>query len=262
MSALEFPQVRLVWCLLLNMDSQSGLGPKETGILEEKHPHIPARHVLDKIVLGGSDGAIEAVAMTAALNGASVPFETILLAGLAFAVAGAVSMFSSTYLSRRSELDSLRIDIEREKMEIETEPDEEKAELVELLRKEGYDQAEIDVIMGRLVKNKELWLKEQLARELRLHTEDLATNSLSEPASSGLAFLAFALLAVSPYAFSMPSVSALLLSLVASLVALFVLGSRVFTPRNFRPLTGAESAAVCAIATGLMYTLGILLSKL
>jgi vacuolar iron transporter family protein len=247
---------------LLNMDSQSGLGPEASGILEEKHPHIPARHVLDKIVLGASDGAIEAVAMTTALNGAKVGFGTIVLAGIAFAVAGAVSMFSSTYLSRRSELDFLKIDVEREKMEIETEPEEERAELEQLLKKDGYDQAEVDVIMGRLLKNKELWLREQLARELKLHIEDLSANTYSEPISAGLAFLALAMLAVSPYAAPLGSLPALGVSLGASLVALFILGSRAFIPRNFRLRGGLESALVCAMAAGLMYFVGDLLSKL
>ncbi|HXY56295.1 MAG TPA: VIT1/CCC1 transporter family protein, partial [Nitrososphaerales archaeon] len=64
----------------------------------EKHPHIPARNVLDRIVLGGSDGAIEGLAMTSALNGAGVGLPTIALAGLAFALAGAISMFFSNYL--------------------------------------------------------------------------------------------------------------------------------------------------------------------
>lgn len=74
--------------------------------------------------------------MTAALNGAGVAFRTILIAGFAFALAGGISMFFSSYLSSRSEMDLLRIDVRRERMEIETEPEEEKAELEELLKKE------------------------------------------------------------------------------------------------------------------------------
>ncbi|MGD1055633.1 MAG: VIT1/CCC1 transporter family protein, partial [Nitrososphaerales archaeon] len=164
--------------------------------LQEKHPHIPARRVLDRVVLGGSDGAIEALAMTAALNGAAVSFRTILIAGFAFAVAGGLSMFFSSYLSSRSEMDLLRIDVRRERMEIETEPEEEKTELEELLKKEGFNQKEVDVIMGRLVKDKELWLKTQLIHELRLHMEDLATNQLVRPGSAGIAFFILALVAL------------------------------------------------------------------
>lgn len=231
-------------------------------IQQEKHPHIPARHVMDKIVLGGSDGAIEAVAMTAALNGAGVAAGTILIAGFAFAVAGAVSMFFSSYLSRRSELDSLRIDVAREKMEIETEPDEERAELEQLLAKDGYKKQEVDVIMGRLMKDKELWLREQLARELRLHIEDLESDSVSKPATAGTAFFLLALVAVSPYALSLNHLYSLGVSVGLSLAALFALGSRVFTPAVFRPRGGAESVFIGGMAAALMYVLGILISAL
>ena len=91
----------------------------------EKHPHIPARNVMDRIVLGGSDGAIEGLALTSALNGAGLGNGAIAQAGVAFALAGALSMFFSSYLSRRSELRSLKVDMTRERMEIEREPEDE-----------------------------------------------------------------------------------------------------------------------------------------
>jgi len=229
--------------------------------LQEKHPHIPARRVLDRVVLGGSDGAIEAMAMTAALNGAGVAFHTILIAGFAFAVAGGLSMFFSSYLSASAEMDLLQIDVKRERMEIETEPEEEKAELEELLKKEGYDQREVEVIMGRLVKDKELWLRTQLNHELRLHLEDLATNQLVRPGSASIAFFILALVALSPYGFTSTYLPALLLSVVLSLIALFALASRVFTPSHFNLRAGLGSVAVGGVAAGLLYTVGLIISS-
>ncbi len=229
---------------------------------EEKHPHIPARQLIDRVVLGGSDGAIESVAMTAALNGAGVVFGTLVIAGLAFAVAGALSMFFSNYLSRRAEIESLRIDMEREKMEIETEPEEEKAELEGLLLNEGYNRQEVGVIMSRLVKNKEMWLREQLRRELRLHPEDLDQDSVRRPASAGIAFFLLAMLALLPYEVVTVRTDALAFSVVLSLVALFALSSRVFSPQHFNGKAGAESAAVGAVAAGLLYVIGIVISSL
>jgi vacuolar iron transporter family protein len=217
---------------------------------------------LDRIVLGGSDGAMESVAMTAALNGAGLAFGTILIAGLAFAAAGALSMFFSSYLSSRSELEALRTDVQRERMEIETEPEEEKAELEDLLRKEGYDQEEIDVIMSKLVKNKEMWLREQLSRELRVHMEDLKSGLLGRPSAAGLSFLSLALLVVAPYGILSGHVLALAASVGLSLLALFCLGSRIFLRGHFKPLAGLESAAVGAAAAGLLYGLGLLISTI
>jgi VIT1/CCC1 family predicted Fe2+/Mn2+ transporter len=199
--------------------------------------------------------------MTAALNGAGVAFRTILIAGFAFALAGGLSMFFSSYLSARSEMDLLRIDVKRERMEIETEPEEEKAELEELLKKEGYDQKEVDVIMERLVKDKELWLRTQLIHELRVHMEDLATNQLVRPSSAGIAFFILALIALSPYEFTSGYLPALLLSVVLSLTALFALASRVFTPSHLNLRAGLVSVAVGGFAAGLLYAVGLLISS-
>jgi VIT1/CCC1 family predicted Fe2+/Mn2+ transporter len=212
--------------------------------------------------LGGSDGVIESLAMTAALNGAGVSSKTILVAGVAFAVAGALSMFFSNYLSRKSEMDSARIDMEREKMEIETEPEEERSEMEQLLKKEGYGQREVDVIMGRLIKDKEMWLREQLRHELHLHMEDLATAPIRRAASAGAAFFLLALVALVPYGLGQARVSALLPSTVASLAALFILGSKVFTLRHFSPKSGLESAGIGALAAALLYTFGLFVSVL
>jgi len=242
------------------MDSQYGFRVSKGAVQEEKHPHIPARNILDRIILGGSDGAIEALAMTAALNGAGVGFGTISLAGLAFAVAGALSMFFSSYLSRRSELESLKIDMTRERMEIETEPEEEKSEMEELLKKDGYDEEEVKVILERLAKDKELWLREMMRRELKVNAEEVESDVLRRPLAAGVAFLLFALLAVAPYTTIVARTSALLGSLALSLLALFILGSRAFLPGNFRARAGIESALVGAVAWALLYGVGILFS--
>jgi VIT1/CCC1 family predicted Fe2+/Mn2+ transporter len=244
------------------MDLEYGLETEVNRNEREKHPHIPARRIMDRIVLGGSDGAIEGVAMTAALNGAGVGFGTIVIAGLAFAIAGSASMFVSSYLARKSEKELLQIDIEREKMEIETEPEEERAELEKLLRDDGYRQEEVDVIMGRLVRDKELWLREQLRRELRVHTEDLAADPYAGPASAGLAFLMLALLAVAPYAFLGGTLATLTVSVGLSLAALFVLSSRVFVPKHFDPVVGLESALTGGAAAALLYVAGLLIARI
>lgn len=228
----------------------------------EKHPHIPGRQHIDRVVLGGSDGIIESIATTAALNGAGVDFRTILIAGFAFALAGGLSMFFSNFLSGRSELDSLRIDIERERMEIETEPEEERKELERLLAEEGYEETEIDVIMNRLTKNKEMWLKVQLQHELHLHAEELSSSPARRALPAGVAFFLLAALALLPYLASIGRLTALLASAALALVALLALGSGMFTLRNVNVRAGLESAAIGAGAVCLLYLAGLLVGQL
>ncbi len=170
-------------------------------------------------------------------------------------------MFFSAYLSQRSERESVKIDAAREKMEIETEPEEERSEMVELLKGEGYADEEVDVIMKRLTKDKALWLREMLRRELRINPEDTSSDQLPGAAAAGVSFLLLALLAVSPYVFLAGRVDALTASVTLSLLALFALGSRVFVPRNFRPLAGLESAGVGGLAGAALFLVGLLISS-
>jgi len=206
---------------------------------------------------------IESVAATAGLNGVGADFRTILIAGFAFAVAGALSMFFSSYLSRRSELDSLKIDVEREKMEIETEPDEERRELEELLKKDGFKEREVEVIMSRLQRDKELWLRTQLRHELHLHPEALSSKPLATSTPVGGAFLLFALVPILPYLFPVGHLPALTLSVSVSLVALFVFGATKFLSLRHLSLKGGlESAGVGGIAAAALYLVGKAISTL
>lgn len=175
-------------------------------------------------------------------------------------MAGAVSMFFSYYLSRRSEAESLKIDMARERMEIETEPEEERSEMVALLKREGYAEPEVQVIMERLSKDKDLWLREMLRLELKIDSGAAESSNYTGAAAAGVSFLLLALLALSPYVLAVDRIGALGVSVAVSLAALFALGSRAFVPHNFRPRAGLVSAAIGAFAAILLHSLGLLLS--
>ncbi len=229
----------------------------------ERHPHIRARKMIDRIVLGSSDGVIESIAVTSGLNGAGSDFRTILVVGLAFALAGALSMFFSNYLARKSELDSLKIDIDRERMEIETEPEEERQELEELLRKEGYGQREVDVILNRVRRDKELWLRAQLRHELQLYVDDLRSDPFKTSSAAGGFFFLGAALPLVTYLAPLQHFQALMLSVVVSLTVLFLLGATKFTfLRHFNFKNGAQMVVIGGFAALLLYAMGRILALL
>lgn len=226
----------------------------------ELHSHIRGRRFIDRIVLGGTDGAIEGIALTAALNGAGLIFHTILIAGISFATAGAISMFFSNYLSHEAELESLKVDAEREKLEIETEPEEERRELEELLAKEGYEKAEVDAIMARLATDKDMWLREQLRYELHLDAEALAGGSVTRSAPAGLAFFLVALVPLVPYLSQLGRFAALALSVGSTLVALFLIGSLKLSLQHVNAKAGLKAASIGLLAAVLLYIAGNLIS--
>jgi VIT1/CCC1 family predicted Fe2+/Mn2+ transporter len=228
---------------------------------EEKHPHIRGRKIIDRIVLGGSDGVIESIAATAALNGVGLDFGTIFVAGFAVAIAGAVSMFFSSYLSERSGLDALRKDITRERMEIETEPEEERQELEELLQREGYGRSEIQVILNKLASDKEMWLRAQLRHELHLHTGDLSMSPLNKSIPAGLFFFVGAMIPLLSYIISPTHEIALIMSILTSLLVLFTLGATKFvSTKHMSVKNGLENAAIGGVAAILLYLIGRLIT--
>ena len=229
----------------------------------EKHPHIRARDIIHRIVLGGTDGVIESIAVTAGLNGAGVAFPAIRVAGVAFAFAGAFSMFFSSYISERSEQEALRKDIDRERMEIETEPEEEREELEQLLREEGYKDKEIATIMTRVTSDKELWLRVQLRLELHKNAGDVNVNPLRGAGPAGLLFFLGAALPILPYAFPLVRETALLASLTLALTTLFLLGGTKFTTlKEIDIRAGLEDAAIGGFAAALLYAIGHLINYL
>lgn len=228
----------------------------------EKHPHQTGRKFLERIVLGGSDGIIESVAAVSALNGIKIIANPqIVIAGIAFAIAGSISMFFSNYISRRSEIQNLKEDIKRERFEIETEPEEEKRELTEILKKEGYTQNEVDVIVGRLQQDKEMWLRAQLRHELHLYMDEVKEGTLMHSLSAGLSFLFFSIIPIIPYFFGLTRFYSLIISDILSAFSLFLLGStKLLSFRNFNFRSGIESAFIGMVASFLLYLFGTIIS--
>lgn len=111
----------------------------------QKSPH-EARHKsqrapwLRAAVLGVNDGIVSTSSLMLGVLGASENKEAILVAGVAGLVAGAISMGVGEYVSVSSQKDSEKADIEIERQSIESNPDEELAELALIYEKRGVEK--------------------------------------------------------------------------------------------------------------------------
>ena len=83
-------------------------------------------------VLGANDGTISVASLLIGVAAAGVPQGSILLTGVAGLVAGAMSMAAGEYVSVQSQSDTEEADIEREKKELETDPEHELEELTSI----------------------------------------------------------------------------------------------------------------------------------
>ncbi len=219
-------------------------------------PHdTPAQSVLRPIVFGGNDGLVSNLALVMGVAGATSDGSVIVLAGIAGLLAGAFSMAVGEYISVQSQRELLdrQLVIQRRQM-VET-PEHERAILARAYLERGLTENQADRFVERLFANPDkavdLLIFEEVGMDVR---------SIGSPVSAALgSFLAFtlgALIPLIPYLL-LTGFAAFGTSLLASLVALFVLGIGIslLTGRSplfagVRQLLLGGAAAVVTFAVG------------
>jgi VIT1/CCC1 family predicted Fe2+/Mn2+ transporter len=95
---------------------------------KEDH-YIMRSNWLRAAVLGANDGILSTASVAIGIAAASTTRDPVVLASVAALVAGALSMAAGEYVSVSSQSDLEKSDLEREKMELATMPEEELREL-------------------------------------------------------------------------------------------------------------------------------------
>lgn len=90
-------------------------------------------------VLGANDGIVSTASLIMGVAASGAPRSAVLVSGIAGLVAGAMSMAAGEYVSVSSQSDTERSGLERERLELATDPDAELAELAGIYRARGVD---------------------------------------------------------------------------------------------------------------------------
>ncbi len=88
-------------------------------------------------VLGANDGLISTSSLVVGVAAAEPNRAAVVLAAVAGLVAGSLSMAAGEYVSVSSQSDTEQADLARERHELETQPEAERAELTQIYRKRG-----------------------------------------------------------------------------------------------------------------------------
>ena len=104
-------------------------------------------------LFGFNDGLVSNLSLVAGVAGASIQGDTVLLAGVAGLLAGAFSMSAGEYLSVRSQAELLENQITKERLELELDPDEERAELLHIYRDKGVSDGVARDVVDELMKD-------------------------------------------------------------------------------------------------------------
>jgi len=104
-------------------------------------------------VLGANDGIVSTACLLLGVAAAGSDRNSVLVAGVAALVAGAMSMAAGEYVSVHSQADTEAADIERERAEIMADPVAERRELAGIYRSRGLTPELADEVAGQLMQH-------------------------------------------------------------------------------------------------------------
>ena len=191
----------------------------------------PERHYSGRVgwlraaVLGANDGLVSTSSLIIGVALADASRNAILLAGTAGVVAGAVSMAAGEYVSVKSQADTERADLRRERYELSIDPSGELEELATTFERRGVEHALAQEVARQLMEADALGAH---AREELGHSVSGGARPLQAALASALTFgsaalLPLAVVAATPANVRVPSIGVVT---VLSLALLGVLGAR------------------------------------
>lgn len=143
-------------------------------------------------VLGANDGIVSVAGLVMGVAGATTDRPTIMLAGIAGLVSGALSMGAGEYVSVSTQSDSEKALLDKERRELEEMPEEELAELAMLYEERGLSPELAREVAVELTERDAL--AAHASAELGLDPDDIT----SPWQAAGASILAFTLGALLP----------------------------------------------------------------
>jgi vacuolar iron transporter family protein len=234
---------------------------KLDGILGRER-HVRSGGWIGQAIYGINDGLGAAFGVVSGVAGAThVNGSFVLLSGFATMIASALSMGSGAYLATKSEREVYESEIEKERREIEENPEEEREELSLFYQLKGFSAEEADRMASRIGEKPEEMLKTLAHEELGL-SEQAFPNQWKSAGSAAVSTAIGAAVPVLPYLFT-SGVTALAISFAISTAAHFAVGAAkvVVTGRSWLR-SGLEMMLIGLGEAAITYGIGLLVAPL
>ncbi len=185
--------------------------------------HLKSSDALRDIVIGMSDGLTVPFALAAGLSGAVASSSIIVIAGIAEICAGSIAMGLGGYLAGKTEQDHYKSEQKREYEEIENLRHVEIQETKEFFANIGLSPALQQQATDEIAQDKDRWVDFMMKYELGLDKPD-PKRATKSALNIGLSYIAGGIIPLSPYFFISDSTEALKISVIATLLCLFIFG--------------------------------------
>jgi len=233
------------------------MGHSDLEKLFDEKSRVARLSQIREIVFGTEDGLLVPLGVVSGVAGATTNNFYVLIAGLAEAFAGSISMGAGAYLSSKAEREVQEWAITKEMNEVETVPDEEK-EIAVLFESEGLSPADSSKIADLITTSKKSWIRTMVEKELGLSNEPIHSGR-RDALVMALSYLGGSLFPIVPYLL-LPLHTALLFSVGLTLAALFGLGVYKTRLAHGKMLRGGLGVMVIgAFSGGAGYVLGTLM---
>lgn len=217
--------------------------------------HFRANETVRDIVIGMSDGLTVPFALAAGISGVGVETKIVVLAGLAEIVAGSIAMGLGGFLAARTDFEHYTTEQARENWEIDHLPEREKQEVADVFRGYGMKDEHIEPILDAMSRNREQWLDFMMRFELGLEAPDPKRARVSA-LTIGLSYIVGGFIPLSPYILMHNIFDALIVSVIVTLIALFLFGYIKGRFTGTKPLrSGVQTALVGGLAAGVAFLL-------
>jgi vacuolar iron transporter family protein len=206
-------------------------------------------------IYGANDGLAAVFGIVTGVSGATGGSSFVLTAGVAGAVASALSMATGAFLAERSELEVAEANVDRERQEIAAHPEEEKEELSLFYQLKGIDPETAEALAEEQAKDPEAMLRLLTVEELG--GTKAAGNPVQASLAAGISTGVGAIIPVLPFFFLTGTV-AITLAGIVSLIAHFAVGAAksLFTLRSWWS-SGLEMTLAGVIVGGATYAVGL-----
>lgn len=251
----ETNHVQILWEILENDKNISG---SQHAKFENKHRSVGG-NAIRAAVLGGNDGLLSVFSLVMGVSGATGGNHSVMLAGIAGLLAGALSMALGEWISVKSSQELYENQMAIEMEELETNPKGEEKELALIYMAKGIPEEQAKTMSAEIMKDKTHAHAVLVKEELGINAEELKGSAMEAALYSFLLFTIGGSIPVLPFILT-TGVHAIVLSVVMSTVGLFLIGAAItlFTGKNLW-YSGIRQIVFGLIAAAITYGIGDLI---
>ncbi len=220
-----------------------------------EHQGAHRQYVRD-IILGVNDGLVSTFLLVVGVIGGGLSTDGVLLAGVAAAIAGAISMAAGEYIATKSQEEVFEGEMELEREHLRYHREVERNELREMFTDMGLDAENTERVVEALDRDDDAMMRVMMALEFGV-VDTERRSPVAAMAMSGLLFLAGALPSIVPFVFVSSTTTGLAWAAALSGIALFAVGAfKTLATRGNPWRSGAENLAIAATGGLIAYLVG------